>query len=56
MSYFLANNDIIDFDNGTMIIHRNNIGKYLIEYMCDSEDELKDSMWINYGIYVSVIN
>lgn len=49
------NSDIIDMDNGTMIIHRQNINKYLERYMCKDEDDLKDTMWYNYGVFVKVV-
>lgn len=56
MILFVAKNDTIDFDNGTMIVHRDNIKAYLNEYQCHSENEFEDSMWLNYGIFVNVIN
>ena len=49
-------NDIIDMDNGTMVIHRQNISKYLERYMCKAEDDLQDTMWYNYGVFVKVID
>ena len=49
------NSDIIDMDNGTMVIHRQNINKYLERYMCKDEDDLQDTMWYNYGVFVKVI-
>jgi hypothetical protein len=48
--------DIIDFDNGSMIIHRYNINKYLERYMCKDEDDLKDTMWYNHGVYVKILD
>ena len=48
-------NDIIDMDNGTMVIHRQNISKYLERYMCKDEDDLQDTMWYNYGVFVKVV-
>lgn len=49
------NSDIIDMDNGTMIIHRENISKYLERYMCKDEDDLQDTMWYYYGVFVKVV-
>lgn len=49
------NSDIIDMDNGTMIIHRENISKYLERYMCKDEDDLQDTMWYHYGVFVKVV-
>ena len=49
-------NDIIDMDNGTMVIHRQNISKYLERYMCKDEDDLQDTMWYSYGVFVKVID
>ena len=48
-------NDIIDMDNGTMVIHRQNISKYLERYMCKDEDDLQDTMWYHYGVFVKVV-
>lgn len=47
--------DIIDFDNGSMVIRKHNISKYLERYMCKDEDDLKDTMWYNYGVFVKVV-
>ena len=32
-----STNDIIDFDNGSMIIHKENLKKYLEMYRCNTE-------------------
>jgi hypothetical protein len=48
--------DIIDFDNGSMLIHRCNLNKYLERYMCKDEDDLKDTMWYNHGVYVKILD
>lgn len=48
--------DIIDLDNGSMVIHRCNINKYLERYMCKNEDDLKDTLWYNQGIFVKVLD
>ena len=48
-------NDIIDMDNGTMVIHRQNISKYLERYMCKDEDDLQDTMWYHYGVFVKIV-
>ena len=48
--------DIIDLDNGSMVIHRCNINKYLERYMCKNEDDLKDTLWYNQGVFVKVID
>jgi hypothetical protein len=49
-------NDIIDLDNGSMIIYKENLNKYLNIYMCPDELTLTDYMWHNYGVIVKVIN
>ena len=48
--------DIIDLDNGTMIIHRCNLNKYLEQYICKDEDDLSDTLYYSYGIYVTIID
>lgn len=47
--------DIIDFDNGTMIVYKQNLCKYLEQYMCKTEDELSDTLWFNYGIFLKIV-
>lgn len=47
--------DIIDIDNGSMVIHKRNISKYLERYMCKDEDDLQDTMWYHYGVFVKVV-
>jgi hypothetical protein len=49
-------NDIIDLDNGTMIIHRANLNKYLEKYICKDEDDLSDTLYYSYGIYLTIID
>ncbi len=49
-------NDIIDLDNGTMIIHRANLNKYLEKYICKDEDDLSDTLYYSRGIYLTIID
>jgi hypothetical protein len=48
--------DVIDFDNGSMTIHRGNLDRYLEQYMCKSEDDLSDTMWYSYGVFVKIVD
>ena len=48
--------DIIDFDNGTMLVYKQNLSKYFEQYMCKTEDELSDILWFNYGIFLKIID
>ena len=48
--------DIIDFDNGTMLVYKQNLSKYFEQYMCKTEDELSDTLWFNYGIFLKIID
>ena len=48
--------DIIDMDNGSMVIHKQNISKYLERYVCKDEDDLGETMWYSYGMFVKVID
>ena len=48
--------DIIDLDNGTMLIHRCNLNKYLEQYICKDEDDLSDTLYYSYGIYATIID
>lgn len=47
--------DIIDFDNGTAIIHKENINRYLERYICKNEKDLEDTLWYSYGIFVKFV-
>ena len=51
-----SKDDIIDLDNGTMVIHRCNLNKYLEQYICKDEDDLSDTLYYSYGIYVTIID
>lgn len=48
--------DVIDMDNGSMVIHRKNINKYLEKYICKSENDLEDTLWYSYGVFVKIID
>lgn len=48
-------NDIIDWDNGTMVIYQENIGKYLEKYSCKDANDLVDTLWYSYGMFVKII-
>ena len=52
----VSSSDIIDVEGGNMIIHRSNINKYLEQYMCKSEEDLSDTLWYSYGMFVKVID
>lgn len=47
--------DAIDVDNLFLTIHRSNLKSYLEHYDCDNENDLEDSLWINYGISIRII-
>lgn len=48
--------DIIDYDNGTATIYRENLMKELERFACKNEDDLSDFLWYNYGIFASVVD
>jgi len=48
--------DVVDVDNGIMIISHDNIDKYLERYMCKDEFDLQDTLWYNYGVYVKIVD
>ena len=52
----ITQNDVIDIDNGHMLIHRSNINKYLERYMCKNEEDLEDTLWFNMGVYVQIVD
>lgn len=51
----IGKTDIIDLDNGTMIIYAEHINKYLEQYCCKDAQDLEDTLWYNYGVWVKVI-
>ena len=48
-------NDVFDMDNGTAVIRRGNLGKYLEKYSCKDEEDLSDTLWYNYGMFVRIV-
>lgn len=48
--------DIINIDERTMIIYRENIGTYLTKYFCANENDFENTMWLNYGISVEILD
>ena len=48
--------EVIDFDNGSATIHRINLKKYLEKYMCKNEDDLSDTLWHSYGVFVRIVD
>lgn len=50
-----AVNDVVDFENGTLIVNRNNLTKYLERYSCKDEDDLSDTLWYNYGVFLKIV-
>lgn len=48
--------DVIDMDNGTMLIYSENIDKYLEQYACKNAEDFSDTMWFNYGIFVKIVD
>lgn len=51
----LGKSDIIDLDNGTMIIYAEHLNKYLEQYACKDAQDLEDTLWYGYGVWVKVI-
>ena len=41
---------------GTAIIHKKNIGKYLEKYMCKSAEDLENTLWYGYGVFVKIVD
>lgn len=51
-----SKSDIIDTENGFMLIHRANINKYLEQYLCKSEEDLENTLWYSYGFSVKIVD
>jgi hypothetical protein len=47
--------DIVDIHNGTMIIHIENINKYLEKYCCKNAEDLSDTLYYHYGIFLKIV-
>ena len=47
--------DIIDKEHGIMIIHEENLMKYLEEYVCKDEEDLCNFLYYHNGIFVKII-
>ena len=47
--------DVIDLDNGVMRIYPEHINKYLEQYACKDAQDLEDTLWYSYGVWVHVI-
>ena len=56
VSTITGKSDTIDYDNGSAIIHRCNLSKYLEKYLCKDEDDLSNTLWYNYGIFIHVVD
>lgn len=48
--------DDIDIKNGKMTIHKSNINKYLEKYMCKNENDLFDTLYGSFGIWMKIID
>ena len=52
---FVSNReDTIDIDHGFMMIYRENLMKYLEQYMCKNEQDLEDYLWYNHGVMLKI--
>lgn len=51
----ISKNDVVDIDNGTMMIYSENLNKYLEQYSCKDANDLIDTLWYSYGVFVKVI-
>lgn len=49
------NDDVVDIQNGNMVIHKSNINKYLEQYMCKNEDDLKDTLYYRMGVWLKIV-
>lgn len=48
--------DIIDIDNGTMLIYKEHINKYLEQYSCKDREDLETTLWFSYGVFVKIVD
>jgi hypothetical protein len=48
--------DFVDFKNGKMTIHKENLNKYLEQYMCHDENDLHDTLYRSFGVWLNIID
>lgn len=48
--------DVLDYDNGTGVIHRENLNLYLEEFACKDEYDLSDTLWHGYGMFLTIVD
>ena len=48
--------DVIDMEHGKMTIHRCNVTKYLEKYMCQNEDDLDNTLYRSFGVWLNIID
>lgn len=48
--------DDVDIKNGRMTIHRCNISKYLEKYMCRNEEDLDNTLYRSYGVWLNIVD
>lgn len=51
----IAPDDVINIDKGLMVIHAQNLNKYLEKYACKNLEDLQDILYYRYGVFVRVI-
>lgn len=49
-------NDTVDIEHGMMTIHLENINKYLEKYACKDAEDLEETLWNGYGVFVKVLD
>lgn len=48
--------DHIDMKNGRMTVYRDNLPKYLEKYMCQNEEDLDNTLYRSFGIWLKVVD
>ena len=61
MDYFKSNfssnheNDNFDMDHKFIKIYRGNLYQYFKKHGCNTEEELEDILWNNYGLTIKIV-
>ena len=46
--------EFFDTNHGVAEIPKNKLNQYLEKYCCKNENELSDTLWLNYGVLLKV--
>ena len=51
----IGRHDIVDIKKGKMVIYIEHLNKYLEKYACKDADDLQDTLYNSYGVFVKIV-